>query len=172
MTRLLIPSLIHIQSRGKMSCSRCGRIMYPNGSTAKKQFNSENHRKGVCSDGFPSRLKEFKYENGTEDTILEVPWPQLEGIFKNGKTFNPLIFLITVRFMYERVIIAEKPETLSLEYDSLAQVCSDRCIMDDNGVVFFRTFPQLDIISHPAVADALVVHEGMKYVRIDALRDA
>ena len=154
-----------------MSCGRCGRIMYPHGSSRRKQFNPENHRKSVCSDGFPSCLKEFKYENGEEEILKDVPWPQPQGIFENAKTFNSFTFLVAVRHMYERFIVADEPESLTFEYDALAQVCNDRCHIRD-GTVFFRTFPQLQIIDHPAVADALVILDGIKHLRIDCLRDA
>jgi hypothetical protein len=67
--------------------------MYPGRSGA-----SGNHKKGYCADGVRQKPK----LESTDPTLPE--WPQPPGIFTNGLIFHPLVFLATVRELYDKVI--------------------------------------------------------------------
>ena len=72
-------------------CKRCGRVMYPGGSS--------NHAKAVCSDGaFQASRPYTKALNDVSTKAFEEPppFPQPDGIFTNGKFFNPAPFMAAV----------------------------------------------------------------------------
>lgn len=145
-------------------------MMYPNGLKGKG-----NHKRGICSDGFPVHIGNVKLEDGSiREKEDSAPWPQPEGIFYKDDsskqlTFSPTAFLAAVRYMYEKTVIERDAGSLALEYGAFATLLVDR-VQSINGRLLFKTFPQLRIAS--GTPDSLVVNEdGDKHIPIDCLRD-
>ncbi|KAF8973794.1 hypothetical protein BDZ97DRAFT_1751761 [Flammula alnicola] len=99
-------------------CTRCKAIMY----TGNKNLN---HRKGVCADGVAQKPRP-----GSESDLLP-EWPQPQGVFSAGKSFNPAKFLSTVRDLYEKVMDhhAQSPNTAveyTLEDEAFSRMIASR----------------------------------------------
>lgn len=99
------------------------------------------------------------------DTVPD--WPQPQGIFQSGTTFNPLQFLATVQEMYEKVVIEKgNGDNLAMEYEAFSKLLQERTIVDADGHVLFKLF-ELEIpFSTPS---ELIV--ASHYLCLDCLRD-
>ncbi|KAG2110453.1 hypothetical protein BD769DRAFT_1303856, partial [Suillus cothurnatus] len=93
-------------------CSRCQTIMYSGPE------NSPLNHKGYCADG----VKQSSKAAG-EDLP---PWPQPRGIFSDGQTFHPHVFLSTVQRVYEHVFMQGPGETDLLETEAFSKLLNSR----------------------------------------------
>lgn len=118
------------------TCSRCGQIKTPNGKGGQG-----NHARDYCLDGFPTKLDKAKYSK-----MPVAPWPQPEGVYVKGKTFNAVAFLHTVRRLYEVVVIDNNSDAVSMEHHAFAMVLSTRVVHKD-GVPCFKLYPSLTLSS-------------------------
>ncbi|KAJ7157749.1 hypothetical protein C8R46DRAFT_909000, partial [Mycena filopes] len=136
--------------------ARCNKIMYPGGKKSP-----ENHKKGYCSDGFKQKVVEGE----------SAPWPQPTGLFTTGSEFHPLIFLTTIREVYEKVVV-EGETDVSMEQEAFLSMLPGRTTISATGAVLFRLFSAFAIPADDETPDTLFVEsEGVKYLRIDALRN-
>jgi hypothetical protein len=130
--------------------------MYPGRSGAL-----ENHKKGYCADGVRQKPK-------AEPTDLTLPeWPQPHGIFTNGSHFHPLIFLATVRELYDKVIDrAISVQDYSMEDEAFSRMLSSR-VKIENGQALFLLFDLENAVGTPP--SLFVEIEDRKYLRVDCL---
>jgi hypothetical protein len=128
--------------------------MYP-GPTG----SSENHKKGYCSDGVKQVMK--------SDTVPD--WPQPQGIFELGTTFNPLKFLTTIRELYEVLVIqGSNGNDLAMEYEAFTKLLTSRTVTTDSGILFKLFELEMPFSTPP---ELIVYHDGSRHLRIDCLRD-
>ncbi|KAJ7081765.1 hypothetical protein B0H15DRAFT_912554 [Mycena belliarum] len=146
-------------ARAVATCKRCSKIMYP--GPAK---SPENHKKGYCSDGFKQKVVEAE----------SAPWPQPAGVFTSGSEFHPLVFLATIREVYEKVAV-EADSNLTLEHDAFLLMLQKpgRIFKSSTGVVLFKLFTGYDVPAADTTPSGLFTKlDGHEYLRIDALRDS
>jgi hypothetical protein len=126
--------------------------MYPGPSGS-----SENHRKGVCSDGVNPSLK-------------TIEWPQPQGIFTNGTHFHPIAFLKTLREVYEAFVIHRAHgDAVPMEHEAFARLLASRTVVGEGDAILFRLF---DLTIDSSTPDTLIVtHNEVKHLRLDCLRD-
>ncbi|KAK7050400.1 hypothetical protein R3P38DRAFT_3173760 [Favolaschia claudopus] len=140
------------------ACLRCNKVMYPGPNKAP-----ENHKKGHCSDGFKQK--------STDDN--SAPWPQPTGIFTMGSEFHPLLFLVAIRDLYEKVLIEQNHGSLNVEDEAFSLMLQQPGrIISVNGAVLFKLFSGYAIPAADQIPDNLMVnHDGVAYLRIDSLAD-
>ncbi|THH23181.1 hypothetical protein EUX98_g7992 [Antrodiella citrinella] len=162
------------KGRKGMVCSRCKTLMYPGGR------NSElNHAKGHCSDGAPVKFGwQGKLQVKEKDKLPGPLFPLPRGIFMNGESFHPLVFLSTLHDVYDKVFVESHPiKELYLEYDAFIGFLHERTIrISDSGSYLFNIPPFVDIVFPSQISDesrnALIVqHAGHPHLRLDCLRD-
>jgi hypothetical protein len=152
-----------LQSRKPASCPRCKKIMYPGPTGAP-----ENHKRGYCSDGVKS-----KPPDNTSSNYLP-PWPQPNGIFSSGTSFNPTAFLSAVREIYQKVIMGAGPgaDGVSMEYVAFAEMLTNRTSIRADGSVVFLLYPEFTTDSCP---EEWITKggefDGETYLRMDSLRN-
>ena len=149
-----------------MSCTRCSSIMY-----GHARSTGQNHRRGCCSDGAPSKPAfhgEAPPPLSHLDEIAKVlPWPQPDGIFTNGNRFHPLSFLAHTMSLYQNLVEADSSlEHLSLEMQSLGLYISRRRT-PYNGSWYVRI--PTDLVIDPAGASFVERIEGEYRIRINWL---
>ncbi|KAJ7026747.1 hypothetical protein C8F04DRAFT_966119, partial [Mycena alexandri] len=152
----ILPRLTRLrQARAVATCKRCNKIMYPG---PKK--SPENHKKGYCSDGFKQKTAEDE----------SASWPQPAGLFTAGSEFHPLQFLITIREVYETVVV-KADNNVSMEQEAFLSMLPGRIIISDSAVLF-KLFAGFTIPADDGTPENLFVElNGAKYLRIDALRE-
>jgi hypothetical protein len=129
--------------------------MYPGRSGAP-----ENHKKGYCVDGVRQKPK-----TGSTDSLPE--WPQPHGVFTNGTHFHPLVFLATVRELYDKVIdCAISDQDYSMEDEAFSRMLSLR-VKIENGQALFLLFDLENAVGTPP--SLFVDIEDRKYLRVDCL---
>ncbi|KAG2125201.1 hypothetical protein BD769DRAFT_1388490 [Suillus cothurnatus] len=139
------------------TCSHCQTIMYPG-----PENSPLNHKKGYCADG-------VKQSSKTASEELP-PWPQPRGIFSEGRTFHPHVFLSTVQRVYEHVFMQGPGETDLLETEVFLKllISCTNVHKSDNMVLFwlFKGF-----ITDPTTPhDWIVSHDGEEWLRINYLQ--
>ncbi|THH31610.1 hypothetical protein EUX98_g2599 [Antrodiella citrinella] len=142
-------------STNKMTCTRCHTLMYPGptGSTI-------NHKRGYCSDGAPVRLK-----CGSP----RIPYPQPAGIFTKAEHFHHLPFLMAVRELHRRVTDEHESATdMTMEYTSFSALLGARLVQIGDDFLF-RLYTSMSI-DEKAVGGLTVMHNGLRYLRVDCLR--
>lgn len=121
----------------------------------------ENHKKGYCVDGVRQKPK----TESTDSTLPE--WPQPHGIFTNGSHFHPLVFLATVRELYDKVIDrAISDQDYSMEDEAFSRMLSAR-VKIENGQALFLLFDLENAVGTPP--SLFVEIENRQYLRIDCL---
>ncbi|THH09889.1 hypothetical protein EW146_g8543, partial [Bondarzewia mesenterica] len=117
------------KARKPQTCSRCRTVKY-SGSAG----SAANHKKKHCSDGVRPK-----------DPTDELPdWPQPLGIFTGGSHFHPTAFLLTVREMYERIVIAgDNGKDVTMEDEAFAKLLMRRTVVSPEGTVLFRLYDSL-----------------------------
>ena len=122
----------------------------------------ENHKKGYCADGVRQKPKA-----GSTDPALP-EWPQPHGIFTNGSHFHPLIFLATVRELYDKVIDrAISDQDYSMEDEAFSRMLSSR-VRIENGQALFLLFDLENAVGTPP--SLFVNVEDRQYLRVDCLK--
>ncbi|KAF9475045.1 hypothetical protein BDN70DRAFT_814702 [Pholiota conissans] len=161
-------------SRSPAICKRCKTIKY----TTNK---STNHRKNCCADGVAVTLKPEPTPADDQTVVLPhaLPvWPQPQGIFSDGKYFNPEQFLLTVRDLYERVVeqrttsaATGSPSAVDfrLEDHAFSQMFTSRTRTVD-GHTYFRLYHDLELNGTITSESLISTIEGHRYLRIDCLR--
>ena len=149
--------------------------MYP-GPTKSPQ----NHKRGYCSDGCPvsfDRFAKVKKEPATQaqstTATKDSPpqYPQPDGIFSNGDSFNCIQFLQHVKDIYERAVMREQNQAVSdftIEDQAFALMLESRTLQLHNETVGFRLYEGLHI--DETTASKLVVElDGTRYLRMQML---
>lgn len=145
--------------------------MYP-----KPSGSPENHKRGYCSDGVKQTLPSLELTAQNQDPpqpnrppTHHLPrWPQPHGIFTNGEEFNVVVFLAKVQELYQRVVVEKDSGEFLMEHEAFAALLATRTVVQEDGGVIFKLF---DLKVSPLAPEGLiVVHEGLKYVRMDGLR--
>lgn len=148
-----------------MACKRCLCVMY--GHTPE-----ENHKPGYCADGAPRRpiLNPVNnIETPDRSPIKEIPWPQPQGIFTNGKCFHPLAFLQTIRTLYHQLVEEKvEPSNLDLELQAFAVLYARQMVPGANGANYFK-LPDIKI--DPLGSSLIVEMNGERHLRVDCLQD-
>ena len=146
--------------------------MYP-GPTGSPQ----NHKRGFCSDGCPvsfDRFGKLKTESTNPRPSDTAPsFPQPEGIFSIGESFNPFRFLEVIRALFDRVV-THKDDFMASEASAedlaFSQMLQSRTASLSDGIVGFRLYHGLRIDAMASEVSELVVeHEGARYLRIPML---
>ncbi|OJA09370.1 hypothetical protein AZE42_08544 [Rhizopogon vesiculosus] len=106
-----------------------------------------NHRQGyICADGARQVSK----------NDLPPPWPQLPGIFSEGKHFHPCAFLETVKQIYEQ--------------EAFVRMLLDRSTTLESGTVLFKLYEDVEVGT--STSDGLMtVHGDIKHVRVEYLQE-
>lgn len=143
--------------------------MYPPGN------KNANHRKGYCADGAPSVYKgPVPTADGQEihPNSLLPEWPQPQGIFKAGNTFDPTRFLLAVRDLYEKVADHEIHNPgiafeYSLEDQAFSRMLQARAIPED-GHTYFWLY-DLTFTTGSAHESLVAEIDGKRCLRMDCL---
>jgi hypothetical protein len=78
-------------------------------------------------------------------------WPQPQGIFETGTTFNPIKFLATIREVYDVMILqGNTGNEFSMEYEAFAKLLQSRTIVNADGRCLFKLFTLEMPISTPS----------------------
>ncbi|KAG1841954.1 hypothetical protein F4604DRAFT_1597732 [Suillus subluteus] len=151
-----VVSLVKEES-GKKMCSRCQTIMY-----LGPENSPLNHKKGYCADG-------VKQSSKTAGEELP-PWPQPRGIFSEGRTFHPHMFLSTVQCVYEHVFMQGPGETDLLETEVFSKLlisCTN--VHESDNMVLFQLFK--GFITDPTTPrDRIVSRDGEQWLRTNYLQ--
>ena len=130
----------------------------------------ENHKKLCCSDGVRIPTK--------KTLSVNVPdWPQPQGVYSEGGFLHTLKFLQMVRDIWTSLDDTEMyGSELNVEYDSFVKFFKARQLViqdeHDNSrrIVLFKLDGLLDQYTlSPPIPELIIVHEGLKYLRIDSL---
>ncbi len=133
--------------------------MYP-----KEKGHPDNHKREYCSDGAPSSA-----------ASSHIPYPQPEGIFIKGKTFDIIPFLKAVQELYQHVVVeGVSRDDLDLEMEAFATMFMNRTEHDrrgDNGeeVVSFRLLQGVTVLGEESAADFLNLANGQTYLKVGCL---
>ncbi|KAG1809006.1 hypothetical protein EV424DRAFT_1328566 [Suillus variegatus] len=121
-----------------------------------------NHKKGYCADG----VKQSSKAAGEELP----PWPQPRGIFSEGRTFHPHMFLSTVQRVYEHVFMQGPGETDLLETEAFSKLLILRTeVHKSDNMVLFRLFK--GFVTDPTTPhDRIVSCNGEEWLRINYLQ--
>ena len=144
--------------------------MYPGPNGA-----SENHKRGYCSDGAKQTLKQTQQNRdppkpGQPISYTIPKWPQPQGVFTDGTSFDPLQFLAKLREIYEKVVIEnEGGGEVAMEQEAFASLLMARLLVRDDGSVLLKLF---DLDCAPTTPESLIVtHEGDKYLLVHCLQE-
>lgn len=92
-----------------------------------------NHKRSCCSDGVRMNPQvSQKAPTGETITITEdlPPWPQPSGIFEDGKTFHPTVFLNAVSQLYQQMVVRRTTgDEYAMEYLAFAEMLYKRTIV-------------------------------------------
>lgn len=149
--------------------------MYP-----KPTASAENHKRGFCSDGAPVHLKSnedhYRKPDGTE--VDHPPFPQPCGIFVNqGREFNPIVFLTTIRTVYECIVIERGTGgERAMEFEAFAEMLRLR-IREIDGTVYFKLYKSVELSplqsGIKSESGLILDHtDGGRYLRLDSLQDS
>ncbi|KAG2039032.1 hypothetical protein BDR03DRAFT_981073 [Suillus americanus] len=145
------------KARKVQTCSRCQTIMYPGPKNSPL-----NHKKGYCTDG----VKQSSKAAGMELP----PWPQPQGIFSEGRTFHPHVFLSMVQHVYKHVFMQGPGETDLLEtkaFSKLLILCTE--VHKSDNMVLFRLFK--GFITDPTTPhNRIISHDGGEWLKINYLQ--
>ncbi|KAG1859811.1 hypothetical protein F4604DRAFT_2036666 [Suillus subluteus] len=116
----------------------------------------------LCTDGV---------KQSSKAASEELPaWPQPRGIFSEGRTFHPHVFLSTVQRVYEHVFMQGPGETDLLETEAFSKLLISRTeVHESDNMVLFRLFK--GFITDPTTpCDRIVSHDGEEWLRINYLQ--
>ncbi|KAI1781856.1 hypothetical protein LXA43DRAFT_977872 [Ganoderma leucocontextum] len=155
-------------TRKPNTCHRCLSIMWAHG-----EGNSENHKKGYCSDGVKQKLAPV-------DGIIEElpPWPQPNDIFTKGTHFWPKRFTRTVRELYDMVTDGDRLSSpKAMEYAAFADMLRARLIVipataTQASCVQFKLYRGLELGEQPGNPSDIVDVDGVKYLHVTYLSEA
>lgn len=92
-----------------------------------------NHKRMHCSDGVRMKAQiNRKNPDGTVVTVTdELPsWPQPSGIFEDGTTFHPTVFLRAVSRLYDQMVAQRSTGgEYAMEYLAFAEMLHKRTIV-------------------------------------------
>lgn len=125
---------------------------------------SENHRRAVCSDGGPVKLK--------NDATPQ--WPQPVGIFTDGSRFHVIPFLQLIHKLYGLLVEdGQSTDGLDTELRAFASMVATRTKKDqpEAGMVSFCLFEGLQVQDEASYASYINHADGKRWLRVDCLRD-
>ncbi|KAI1797610.1 hypothetical protein LXA43DRAFT_1126227, partial [Ganoderma leucocontextum] len=153
------------------TCHRCLSIMW-----ARGEGNSDNHKKGYCSDGVKQKPPPV---NGVIEELP--PWPQPNDIFTKGTHFWPKRFIRTVRELYDTITDgADGSERLggtkAMEFAAFADMLRARLIVipateTQASCVRFKLYRGLGLGEQPANLSDIVEVDGDKYLHVTYLSE-
>ena len=132
--------------------------------------NSENHKKGYCSDG-------VKQKPVSVDGLIEElpPWPQPNEIFTKGTHFWPKRFARTIRNLYDTVTQGDKlGGTKAMEYAAFADMLR-ACLTvipataTQASSVHFKLYRSLEFGEQPVNPLDIVDVDSVRYLHITYL---
>ena len=99
-------------------------------------------------------------------------WPQPTGIFKDGKSFNTLVFLQTVHDIYNTVTLGGPGpnESRAMEQAAFARMLEERLVVIPNGVLF-HMFSSLENSPKIPLEFIETLDNGKCYLRVDCLQE-
>lgn len=118
-----------------------------------------NHKREYCSDGAPISV------SGTR-----IPFPQPDGIFLKGNSFDMVPFLTAVQDLYQRAVVESVArEDLSIETEAFASMLMDRTEQGQDGVVVFRLFEGIAVKGADSVSKYISTTGEQRYLKIGCL---
>ena len=98
-------------------------------------------------------------------------WPQPSGIFKNGVSFDTVVFFKTIHQILNNVSEngVGSNEELVLEHAAFFKLLSDNIVVLTDETILFKVFIALKL-DPPVPDDFFVEHGGHRYLRLDCLR--
>jgi hypothetical protein len=99
------------------------------------------------------------------DTVPD--WPQPQGIFELGTTFHPLPFLAAVCEIYEKVVVSNGEDGLTMENEAFARLLKKRIVVANDGRCLFKLFDLQTPFS--TLQELIVDFNGSQYLRVDCL---
>lgn len=96
-----------------------------------------NHKRAFCSDGV--RMKSQAQQKTADGRIVTItedlpPWPQPSGIFEDGTTFHPTVFLSAVAQLYNQMVTRNSTGgEYAMEYLAFAEMLHKRTIVVPTG---------------------------------------
>jgi len=98
-------------------------------------------------------------------------WPQPSGIFKNGVSFDTVVFFKTIHQILNNVSEngVGSNEELVLEHAAFFKLLSDNIVVLADETILFKVFIALKL-DPPVPDDFFVEHDGHRYLRLDCLR--
>ena len=141
-----------------------------------------NHAARHCVDGGPIHIPtEYKSSDGQKirpvldkKDRLQIPFPQPEGMLNGGTHFNALVFLQSIKPLYEKVVVQQLPEhDLSIEDIAFLKLLEARIEEQiDDGQPAFRLWPTLQL-THTADLNTFIFEKnGSQYLRLLCLQDS
>ncbi|PIL30719.1 hypothetical protein GSI_06887 [Ganoderma sinense ZZ0214-1] len=154
-------------TRKPNTCHRCLSIMW-----ARGEGDSENHKKGYCSDG-------VKQKPASVDGIVEElpPWPQPNQIFTKGTHFWPQRFTRTVRELYDTITDGDRlGGPRAMEFAAFADMLRTRLIVipatdTQPSCVRFKLYRGLKLGEQPGNPSDIVVVDGVQYLHVTYLSE-
>ena len=102
------------------------------------------------------------------DTVPD--WPQPNGIFETGTSFNPMAFLVMLRDVYEEMVLrGGDGGDRAMEYSAFLKLVHSRTIITEKQRCLFKLF-DLDL-PYSTPQDLLVSYQGTRYLVCDCIRD-
>lgn len=131
--------------------------MYPG-----REGSSINHRHGFCADGVKQTSK--------IEELPPWPQPQLEGLFLDGRTFHPVVFLDTLKHIVERAVMDLPNALTAMEDEAFTNLIKSRTFRTDSGRVLFRLFKEFS--EDPSMHDSYYhTQDGVKYLQLAYLEE-
>lgn len=134
----------------------------------------ENHKRGSCSDGAKSLLAASDQNRDPEQpdkvaTTSPLEYPLPKGIFTAGTNFHPLVFIATLRDIYEKVVVSQVGDDTLLEYQAFASLLIRRTLLLEDRTVLFK---MIDCEVPTSTPEGLItIVDGLKYLRLDCLQE-
>jgi hypothetical protein len=98
-------------------------------------------------------------------------WPQPQGIFESGTSFNPMKFLSTVCEVYSIIVLqGDTGNKLSMKYEAFVRLLQSCTIINGEGCCLFKLFALEMPVSTPS--ELFVNHDGLRHMILDCLCNA
>ncbi len=135
--------------------------------------NTENHKRGYCSDGAKQKPAAI---DGTIDDLP--PWPQPNDIFTKGTHFWPKRFNRTVRELHN--LLASDQDDLggmkAMEFTAFADMLRKRLVVipptaTEASCVRFKLYRGLELGEQPENSTDLINIDGVQYLHVSYLSE-
>ena len=137
---------------------------------AHGEGNSENHKKGYCSDGVKQ-----KAPPGTDEELP--PWPQPNGVFTKGTHFWPKHFNRTICELYETVTDGNTTGGCrAMEFAAFAEMLQ-KCLIiipvteTEPSCVCFKLYRAFELGEQPGSLSDIVEVNSARYLHVTYLSE-